>query len=240
MLKAVLFDLDDTLLGNPMDQFMPAYFLALTRFLDGVIAAERLIGDLMRATRAMNAKHSPELTNEEVFASVFYPLLGKDSSRVRAGLEQFYEQEFPNLRHMARRRPEARKLVRSALEHGLQVAVATNPMFPRVAVEERLAWAGVPVEDFDYALVTTLENMHATKAHLLYYQEILEKLGRRPGGCLMVGDSWSLDIDPAAALGLRAFWITEADKLPAQHASLVGWGTLTDLWANVQAEGWAL
>ena len=32
MLKAILFDLDDTLLGNSMDTFIPAYFQALTRY----------------------------------------------------------------------------------------------------------------------------------------------------------------------------------------------------------------
>jgi FMN phosphatase YigB (HAD superfamily) len=120
------------------------------------------------------------------------------------------------------------------------VAIATNPMFPRIAVEERLAWAGVPVEQFDYALVTTYENMHATKSHLAYYREILEKLGRRSGECLMVGDNWKMDIVPASAVGLQAYWVTEESKLPSPSTSLVGRGTLADLWAEVQAQGWSL
>ena len=54
MLKAVLFDLDDTLLGNAMDTFLPAYFQALTRYLDHLIPPERLMADLMQATKVMN------------------------------------------------------------------------------------------------------------------------------------------------------------------------------------------
>lgn len=252
MLEAVLFDLDDTLLDNPMDTFLPAYFQALTRYLDHLVPPEQLMADLMRATQAMNADHNRALTNEEAFASVFYPLLGQDRSTVESAFERFYTQEFPKLRGMTRRRPEARALVASALERGLQVAVATNPMFPRVAVEERLAWAGVPVERFDYALVTTYENMHATKAHPAYYCEILQKLDRQPGECLMVGDSWKLDIVPASAVGLRAYWVTQqSPPLPQRggpgwgldsppNAPLVGSGTLLDLWSAVQAKGWSL
>jgi FMN phosphatase YigB (HAD superfamily) len=238
MLKAVLFDLDDTLLGNAMDTFLPAYFQALTRHLDHLIPPERLIADLMRATKAMDADQNRELTNEEAFASVFFPLLGQDRPTLEAAFERFYVEEFPRLRRLTRRRPEARSLVASALEQGLQVAVATNPMFPRVAVEERLAWAGVPVEQFDYSLVTTYENMHATKSHLGYYREILEKLGRRSGECLMVGDSWKMDIVPASAVGLQVYWVTEENELPSPNASVVGRGTLADLWAEVEARGW--
>jgi FMN phosphatase YigB (HAD superfamily) len=238
MLKAVLFDLDDTLLGNAMDTFLPAYFQALTRYLDHLIPPERLMADLMQATKVMNGDHNRALTNAEAFASAFYPALGRDRATVESAFERFYAEEFPRLRRLTRRRPEARSLVASALEQGLQVTIATNPMFPRVAVEERLAWAGVPVEEFDYALVTTFENMHATKAHLSYYREILEKLGRRSGECLMVGDSWRMDIVPASAVGLPVYWVTEEDELPSPKPSLVGRGTLVDLWAAVQAQGW--
>jgi FMN phosphatase YigB (HAD superfamily) len=238
MLRAVLFDLDDTLLGNAMDTFLPAYFQALTRYLDHLIPPERLMADLMRATKVMNDNHHPKRTNEEAFASVFYPALQQDRSTVESAFKRFYAEEFPRLRRLTRRRPEAHSLVTSALKQGLQVAIATNPMFPRVAVEERLAWAGVPVEQFDYALVTTYENMHATKAHLAYYREILEKLERRPGECLMVGDSWRMDVVPASAVGLPVYWLTEENELPSPNASLVGRGTLADLWEAVQTRGW--
>jgi HAD superfamily hydrolase (TIGR01549 family) len=239
MLKAVLFDLDDTLLGNAMDTFLPAYFQALTRHLDHLIPPERLIPDLMRATKAMDANHHRELTNEEAFASVFYPLLGEDRSTVETAFQRFYTEEFPKLRRLTRRRPEARSLVTAALEGGLQVAIATNPMFPRIAVEERLAWAGVPVERFNYALVTTYENMHATKSHRAYYREILEKLGRRPDECLMVGDNWKMDIVPASSVGLRVYWVTGENEVPRPNASLIGRGTLADLWTDVQTQGWS-
>lgn len=237
MLRAVLFDLDDTLLGNAMDTFLPAYFGALTRYLDPLVPSERLIEELQRATRAMNAEHSERVTNEEAFASVFYPALEPERSTLERAFERFYAEEFPKLRQFTRRRPQARALVEWALEQGLQVVVATNPLFPRVAVQERLAWAGVPVEEVDYALVTTYENMHATKSHAAYYREILERLGRRPGECLMVGDSWEKDIVPASSIGMHVYWITEEPEPPSSRAALQGYGSLAELWEVVEAHG---
>lgn len=237
MLKAVLFDLDDTLLGNSMDSFLPAYFQALTRYLDHLVPPERLIAQLMHATKAMDANHNMHFTNEEAFASAFYPALKPDRSTLERIFQRFYAEEFPKLQSLTRRRREARSLVEWALERGLQVAVATNPLFPRVAVEQRLAWAGVSIDDFSYALVTTYENMHATKSHPAYYREILSRLERRPRECLMVGDSWEMDVLPASSVGLQIYWVADEDELPAQDVPLVGRGSLGQLWTTVRAGG---
>jgi len=195
MLKAILFDLDDTLLVNSMETFVPAYFQALTRYVAHLIPPERLIVELLRATRAMEANDGTGPTNEEAFAAIFYPAIGYTSDEVKPLFEQFYTEEFPKLRRLTQALPEARPLVAWAFERGLQVAIATNPLFPRLPVEQRLEWAGVPATEFDYALVTTYEDMHATKAHPAYYREILDRLGRQPGECLMVGDDWTRDMD---------------------------------------------
>jgi FMN phosphatase YigB (HAD superfamily) len=188
----------------------------------------------------MDQHQNRALTNEEAFASAFYPQLDYDRSEIESAFERFYSKEFPKLRRLTRRRPEARLLVESALAEGLQVAVATNPMFPRVAVEQRLAWAGVPVEQVDFALVTTYENMHATKSHHDYYREIAEVLRRRPGQCLMVGDSWRMDIVPASAVGLHVYWVTKQRQPAPPGVRLVGRGTLADLLGHVQGQGWSL
>jgi len=138
------------------------------------------------------------------------------------------------LRPLTRTLPEARPLVEWALERGLQVAIATNPLFPRTAIEQRLEWAGVPVGarwPRPYALVTSYEIMHATKANPAYYHEILAHLGRQPGECLMVGDDWERDIAPAASVGIPVYWIAAPGKVPpADDVALVGQGMLGDLW----------
>jgi len=239
MLKAILFDLDDTLLGNAMDTFILAYFQALTQHVARLIPPERLISELLRATRAMEANDGNGPTNEEMFAAAFYPALGYEPAALRPIFDQFYAEEFPKLRSLTQRLPEARPLVAWAFERGLQVAIATNPLFPRSPIEQRLEWAGVPVNEFEYALVTTYEDMHATKAHPAYYREILARLGREPEECLMVGDDWKRDIVPAVAVGIPGYWVTASSATPppleggTRGGELVGQGTLADLWERL-------
>ena len=181
MLKAILFDLDDTLLGNSVEIFIPAYLQALTRRVVHLVSSDRLIAELMGGTEAMDANDGTGPTNEETFAAVFYPALGYEPDELKPSIDRFYAKEFPKLQPLTHTRPEARALVEWAFERGLQVVIATNPIFPRTAIEQRLDWAGVPVTEFDYALVTTYENMHATKSHPSYYREILARLERQPG-----------------------------------------------------------
>jgi FMN phosphatase YigB (HAD superfamily) len=243
VLKAILFDLDDTLLGNSMETFIPAYLQAFARRVAHLIPADRLIAEMMRGTQAMNANDGTGPTNEEAFSSVFYPALGYERDELRPIFDQFYAEEFPKLRSLTQPRSEARALVEWAFERGLQVVVATNPIFPRTAVEQRLDWAGVPVTEFDYALVTTYENMHAAKPHLAYYREILARLDRQPGECLMVGDDEQRDIAPAALVGIPVYWIAEPGEAPPEaedDVMPVGQGTLTNLWEWVRAGGLAL
>jgi FMN phosphatase YigB (HAD superfamily) len=249
MLRAILFDLDDTLLGNPMERFVPVYFQALTRYVAHLIPPERLVPELLRATRAMEANDGTGPTNEEAFAAVFYPALGYERASLEPVFRRFYAEEFHKLRTLTRTLPEARPLVEWAFERDLQVAIATNPLFPRAPIEQRLEWAGVPVTEFDYALVTTYEDMHATKARPAYYREILARLGRQPDECLMIGDNWEWDVARPASVGIPVYWIAEpgaaAPPLPTgrgdeksslppgrgdKRGVLVGQGTLADLW----------
>jgi hypothetical protein len=45
-----------------------------------------------------------------------------------------------------------------------------------------------------------------------------------------VGDDWVRDIAPAASVGIPVYWIAEQSDKPPTDVSLVGQGTLTDLW----------
>ena len=241
MLKAILFDLDETLLDNSTETFIPAYFQALTRWVAHLISPDRLIAELMRGTGAMDANDGAGPTNEEAFATTFYPALGYELGELKPDIERFYVEEFPKLHSLTHTRPEARALVAWAFERDLQVVIATNPIFPRAAIEQRLDWAGVPVTEFDYALVTSYENMHATKSHPAYYTEILARLELEPKECLMIGDNWEWDIAPAASMGIPTYWIAEPDQSPpASEVSPVGQGTLTDLWDWVKTGKLAL
>jgi len=174
-------------------------------------------------------------TNEEVFAAAFYPLIGHPREKVESVFLDFYTKDFPALRQYTHRKPEARQVVQQAFELGYEVVIATNPLFPATAVEQRLEWADVA--DFSYRLVTTYENSSAAKPNPLYFEKILETIGHPARACLMVGDE---DMDMAAAhLGCPTFLVpgprTELDPTMPEPTYR---GTLADLGALLQSWRW--
>ena len=90
---------------------------------------------------------------------------------------------------------------------GHRVALATNPIFPAVATESRIRWAGLAPETF--AWYTTYENIGYCKPNPDYYREILRYLGCRAEDCLMVGNDVEEDMMAAQAAGLSVFLLTD-------------------------------
>lgn len=235
MITTVLFDLDDTLLGNPTQQFVENYFAALNGHL-----SETLRGPMMRSVRAIMERGDPALTNSERFFETLLPALTVSRAEFEESVMAFYRDVFPALREITTHRPIARRLVDALMARGVTVAVATNPFFPREAVEQRMAWAGVPVGEVPFALVTHLENMHFTKDHPEYYEETLARVGAAPSEAVMVGDDWQRDIAPAWRAGLHTFWLGTPGTSPDPSGSTqaTACGTLDDFARMALDEGW--
>jgi len=195
LIKSILFDLDDTLLDNPMETFLPKYLEALTARMAHLIPPHRFVEQLMSSTRVMAGNTDPIRTNRQVFMEDFFPKVGHPPEVLMPIFDDFYAHDFGQLRIYTRARPEGRVIMEEVFAQDHTVVIATSPVFPLTAIEQRLEWAGV--RDFGYALITSYENMHACKPHVAYYQEILEKMGCRAEECLMVGKSLENFIDPA-------------------------------------------
>lgn len=242
MINTILFDLDDTLIGNRMERFLPRYFSLLGAYARPLFADQQLLlQELMAGTQAMVQNTDPSLTNRDVFWQQFCERTGLDMAEAEPFFDRFYDLEFPQLEPVTEAHPLAARVIEACSEQGLQVVIATNPLFPRRAIEHRLAWAGVPVERHNFALVTSYDNMHAAKPQPAYYREILEQVGARPETALMVGDNWENDVLPAIHLGLRVFWIAPPDAVwPTEQPNtklIVGQGSLDDFYQWFQEGG---
>lgn len=230
-LQAVLFDLDDTLLGNRMEEFLPRYFMLLARYAQQLAYDGDFIAAVIASTQTVIANTDPARTNRAVFWSDFTARTGLDPVATERFFEQFYAEQFPALKATTAIRPIAAPLVDLCLARGLRVVVATNPLFPTTAIEQRLAWAGLPVTRYPFDLVTTMDNMHAAKPNAAYYREILDAIDCAPEQALVVGDSWENDVEPALRLGMPAYWVATDDPAateagPHVAEQLVGIGTL--------------
>ncbi len=227
MIAGVLFDLDGTLLDIDIDRFLGDYFGALGPVVAEVLGAESAetgLRAIMDGTSAMIAPH-PGRTNRTVFNERFRELTGVDLDLEEYALpfERFYHEVFPQLRRALGPRDGAREAVETALDLGMSVAIATNPIFPLSAVAERMRWAGV--DDLAVQVVTSYENMHATKPLTAYYVQTAEMMGVPAGRCLMVGDDRVLDMSAADA-GMRTFYVGPAPIPPGDFS-----GNLRDLAA---------
>ncbi len=221
MLAGVLFDLDGTLLDIDIDGFLDDYFAALGPVVADVLGngADAAVGlrAVVDATGAMVRPHSGT-TNRETFNARFHELTGIDLDLEEYALpfERFYAEVFPSLRKSIGPRDGAREVVESALALGLRVAIATNPIFPRSAILERMRWAGV--SDLAVHAVTSYENMHSTKPLPAYFSQTAEMIGAEPTRCLMVGDDRVLDMG-AADVGMRTFYV---GRMPAPTSDYCG------------------
>lgn len=205
-IKTVFFDLDGTLL--PMDQeiFIKAYLGGLVKTLaprgydpSGVADA------LWASTRAM-MKNDGRVSNEEVFWQSFCQILGDRVREEEPLLEEFYKGEFQSVKDVCGYTPRARELVDRIKAAGLQVILATSPLFPKVATDSRIRWAGLKPEDFAY--VTTYENSKYCKPNPLYYTDLCEKLGLDPREVVMIGNDVGDDM-VAGEVGMHLFLLTD-------------------------------
>ncbi len=228
MKMTVLFDLDDTLLTNNMDTFLSAYLKNLSASIPAVPQGH-FIQTLLFASQKMTENMNPALTLEEVFNQHFYPGIGIPREEINEDLNAFYRDCYPALRTVTQPRPQAVAAVQHAFQRGWQVVVATNPLFPQTATYQRLDWAGLPAEEYPFALITTYEAFHFAKPNPAYFAEILSQLGCPEGPVVMVGNSLEDDLLPAAVLGIPCYWVTDdgvpvPTELPAGSAvgSLAG------------------
>lgn len=191
MIKAILFDLDGTLLPMQQDEFTSAYFDRLSKFLAPYgYEPKRLVSGIRQGTKAMIQNNGTQ-RNEQVFWNAFAKLLGEKVYRNIEKFNEFYETEFDDLKKFCGYNEQANKVVQTLKEKGYTLALASNPVFPLTAQKKRTRWAGLNPDDF--LLISSYENSRYCKPNPLYYKEIAEKLGINPGECLMVGNDTSED-----------------------------------------------
>jgi len=233
MIRAILFDLDDTLLLNDMSVFGPHYMAELLAKVQPLCEPTAFRMALNAGIKAMIANDG-RATNADVFAEAFFPLLSCPREKLIPLLDEFYAHDFEVLRGDTQPDPYGRPLMEALFERGYLVAIATQPLFPRSAILARLRWADVPAETFPYHWVTSYEVMSACKPQPRFFLSLAERLGCAPAECLMVGDSLDADM-PARTCGLLTFWVprhqqTHPDAADAQ-------GSLGDLLQLVESGG---
>lgn len=206
-IKAVLFDLDGTLLPMDQDEFFRVYFKLLAKKLYpyGYTDPKQLVKVVWGGVDAV-CKNDGSALNEEVFWNFFCRYFGGDSYKHVPILDEFYRNEFETLKDVCGFTPDAADTVKRLKKMGLRTVVATKPIFPARAIESRMRWAGLEVGDFEY--YTDYGQCRFCKPDPGYYKEIADRLGLSPEECLMVGNDVSEDMTAEDA-GMKVFLLTD-------------------------------
>lgn len=230
-IKVVLFDLDGTLLPMDQDTFIKAYLGGMAKKLaTHGYDPEKLVKAVYAGMKAMTTNDG-SCTNEEAFWGAFTGILGEGVKKDIPVFDDFYKNEFQEVKNICGFLPEAKTTICALKEKGFRVALATTPMFPSLATESRIRWAGLEPEDFE--IFTTYENYHFCKPNLNYYREVVEKLGVKPEECLMVGNDVGEDMI-TEELGMKVF-LMPADLINKveKDISVYPQGDFSDLMAYI-------
>lgn len=210
--QAILFDLDGTLLPLEFNDFVSGYFAALDKKFRGIFPGGGLSEMIMTSTQKMLANDGTK-PNSDAFWEDFVKLTGYPRRELEPVFEEFYQKDFAGLcPGDSVYFPEASQVIAAVRDKGLRTVLATNPLFPRRAIEWRLAWAHLEPTLFDF--ITDYENMRFSKPNPAYYRQISEELDVPARDCLMVGNDIGLDLKPAHAVGMRTYLVENGYEVP--------------------------
>lgn len=205
-LKVILFDLDGTLLPMDQTEFTKKYFKLLSEKMSSYgYEPKRLIDTIWAGTLAM-VKNNGSRFNEYVFWNIFSEVYGDKAVKDRVLFDEFYQTDFYRVKDVCGINTKAAELIKQLKNNGFRTALATNPIFPVVATENRIRWAGLEPGDFE--ICTTYENTCYCKPNPAYYRDIAERLGVLPEECLMVGNDVTEDMI-ARTVGMEVFLLTD-------------------------------
>jgi FMN phosphatase YigB (HAD superfamily) len=209
MLKAILLDLDNTLILFDEPAFYLRYMERIVPFFAPIMPPETFRDRLLQGIRGL-ARNDGTVSNEHYFMDLFCAGYEHHREAVWDCFMHFYQTEYDRIPVDVQTPFGLEAMLDQLNAWGLRLVVATNPLFPEIAQQKRMGWGGLDESRFE--LLTHLENMSFVKPRMEYYQQICAMIGLRAEECLMVGNDAVNDM-VAGTAGLKTYLTTDAGRI---------------------------
>ena len=187
VLKAVVFDMDETLLSINLNAFILRYFKDVSS----------MLADIGRRT---NLEFYRTEVERRCGICLSDPIIYEAFSYYEREVLPYKNDDVINAHAM----PGAHAALQAVQDAGLRCALFTNPSFPQGAIECRMGWGGLA--DAPFELVTHMGNATRCKPDATYYLEQLQVMGLEPHEVLMVGNDPKRDF-PSPACGIQTAFV---------------------------------
>lgn len=228
MIKAVLLDMDNTILANPDHVFARKFKQLVESFFAELWGLANISEAMVDGMRVMCDTPHYDRTNGEILVDALQRSTQLDRADVLEGINTFYQQAYPQLRTCVSPIAGAVELITFLRDNSYAVVITTNPIYSESGVRQRLQWAGLP--DEGYAFITHADNMHFAKSDPAYYAEIIARIGIEPDEAVIIGDGLDNDIRAAQVIGMHTYYVGES----IHHPDIDHSGTLQDFYHAVQ------
>ena len=208
MIKAVLFDIDNTLILFNEHKFMEGYLPSVFKEFSDILEQEEFFMRIMNATKQV-AMNNGEIPNDEYFLRIFSQ--GKDwsYSDIWGRFENYYDTKFESFKSVVEPAPGAGELFSEIKRKNLKIVLASNPLWPENVQLMRAEWAGF--KDCNFAFVSHISNMRYCKPDVKFFEHICDEIDTAPEHCLMVGNDEIQDMSAKTA-GMKTFLTFDGKK----------------------------
>lgn len=204
-MKTVLFDLDGTLLPMDIEDFTKRYIGSIVEFMYKHNRDGKAIANAVYKGVVAMAKNTGAQTNEEAFWEAFKEETGIEQREIEDDFMTYYETVFDCV-DTGEKNFNMIEAVKVLKEKGYKLYLTTNPIFPSIATQKRMKWAGLNKDDFE--IVTTYEDFYHTKPNTAYYQEVIDRCGLDIHECMMVGNDVKED-GVAETMGIPVYLVDD-------------------------------
>lgn len=205
MLKAVLFDLDGSLLQMNEPKFVAKFaHLVNLKFANKGYDYDEISQVFWKAVERVYKNDGSKL-NIDVFWDHLVEHYGEDVLKEKSTVEEYYNNEFKDVKTEFYPNPIAKEIVKFVNENNLLCILATQPIFPLIGVINRMDFVGLEESDFTY--ITNMENSKFTKANPKYYKDLLEKFNLKDDEVIMFGNHYYEDGESTLVNNIKTFLI---------------------------------